>query len=97
MKEENNGVFFFSSQKKKKKNKKPIEKKKNVEKGGSLPFLSHFYIWDEVLLLPSPLHIPSTLISQPSSSLVLKFPRSSVLFKCGSSPELWKWSEWEMR
>ncbi len=74
MKEENNGVFFFSSKKKeKKKKRKPIEKKKNVEKGGSLPFFSHFYIWDEVLLLPS-LHIPTTLISQPSSSLVLKFP-----------------------
>jgi len=64
----------FSSQAKEKKThtqkKNPIERKKNVEKGGRLPFLSCFCIWDEALLLLSPLHIPSTLSSPPSSSLV---------------------------
>jgi hypothetical protein len=60
-------------QKKRKKNteqNKTIEKKKNAKKGGNLPFFSHFYIWDEELLLPSPLHVPSTLSSPPSSSLM---------------------------
>jgi hypothetical protein len=64
MKEKDDGVFFSSI-----KRKKNIGKK-NVEKGGSLPLLSHFYIWDEVLLLPSPLHVPSMLSFPPSSSLV---------------------------
>jgi len=41
------------------------EKKCKEEKRGSLPF-----IWDETLLLLSPFHIPSTLSSPPSSSLV---------------------------
>ncbi len=62
-----------SQVKKRKKNtkeKKIIKKKKNVEKGGSLPFFSCFCIWDEALLLLSPLHIPSTLSSPPSLSLV---------------------------
>jgi hypothetical protein len=54
----------------KQKKKKTIEKIKNVEKGGSLPFFSRFYIWDEALLLLSPFHIPSMLSSPPSSSLV---------------------------
>jgi len=67
-------LAFFSSQakekKKKHKEKKTIEKKKNAEKGGSLPFFSCFYIWDETLLLLSPFHIPSTLSFPPSSSLV---------------------------
>jgi hypothetical protein len=68
-------VFFFSSRRKEKKNtkkKKTIEKEKkeNVERGGRLPFFSRFRDWDEMLLLPSPLHIPSTLSSPPSSSLV---------------------------
>jgi hypothetical protein len=55
MKEKDDGVFFSSI-----KRKKNIGKK-NVEKGGSLPLLSHFYIWDEVLLLPCPLHLPQAL------------------------------------
>jgi len=64
-------VFFFRSKRKEKAPKKKIiEKKKNAKKGGSLPFFSRFYIWDEVLLLPSPLHVPSTLSSPPSSNLV---------------------------
>jgi len=66
MKEENDGVFFFSNRRKEKNTqrfKKTIEKKKNAGKGGSLPFFSCFYIWDEALLLPSPLHVPSTLSS----------------------------------
>jgi len=73
MKEEDNGVFFFSSKKTKHKIKKNHrEEKKSVEKGGSLPFFSCFHIWDEVLLLPSLLHVPSTLSSPPSSSLVFQ-------------------------
>jgi hypothetical protein len=32
----------------------------NAKKGGSLPFFSYFYVWDEVFLLPSPLHVFST-------------------------------------
>jgi hypothetical protein len=46
------------------------EENKNAKKGGSLPFFSHFYIWDKIFFLHSPLHIPSTLSSPPSSSLV---------------------------
>jgi len=64
----------FSSQveekKKKHKEKKNHRGKKNVEKGRSLPFFSRFYIWDEVLLLSSPFHVPSILSSTPSSSFV---------------------------
>jgi hypothetical protein len=61
MKEEDNGIFFCSNRK---------EEKKNVEKGGSLPFFSRFCIWDEAFFLPFPLHVPSMLNSPPSSSLV---------------------------
>jgi len=56
--------------KKNTKKKKTIEEKKKVKKGRSLPFFSRFCIWDEVLFLISPLHIPSTLSSPHSSSLV---------------------------
>jgi len=56
--------------KKENKEKKTIEKKKSVEKGRSLPFFPHFCIWDEALLLVSPLHIPSMLSFPPSSSLM---------------------------
>jgi hypothetical protein len=63
---------FSQVEEKKKKNtkKKNHREKKNAEKGRSLPFFSRFYIWDEALLLLSLLHIPSTLSSPPSSSLV---------------------------
>jgi hypothetical protein len=71
-----------------------MKKKKNVEKRGSLLFFSHFCIWDEAPLLLSPFHIPSTLSSPPSSSLVF---HGIVLLKLGSSPKLWRWNEWEMR
>jgi hypothetical protein len=57
--------------KEKHKEKKTIEKKKNAKKGGSVPFFFRLCIWDEALLLPSPLHIPSPL-SFPPSSLLLK-------------------------
>ncbi len=65
-------IFFFSNRRKKKKHKekKSYKRKKNVEKEGSLPFFSHFYIWDEALLLFSSLRIFSKLNSPPSSSLV---------------------------
>jgi preprotein translocase subunit YajC len=57
-------IFFFSNiRKKNTKKKKTIEKKIHVEKGGSLPFFSCFYIWGEAFLLFSPLHIPSMLSS----------------------------------
>jgi hypothetical protein len=59
------GIFFFSIKRKKKNTKK-----KNAKKGRSLPFFFRFCIWDEVLLLLFPLHIPSMLSSSPSSSLV---------------------------
>jgi hypothetical protein len=62
--------FQVEEKKEKHKENKTIEKKKNVEKGRSLPFFFRFYIWDEALVLLSPLHIPSTLSSPPSSSLV---------------------------
>jgi hypothetical protein len=64
------GILFFSSKRKK--------RKKNAEKGGSLPFFSHFCILDETILLLSPFHIPSMLSSPPSSSLV--FHVSSKLY-----------------
>ncbi len=62
--------FQTKEKKRKHKEKKTIEKKKNAKKGGSLPFFSHFCIWDEALLLLSPFHIPLTLSFPPSSSLV---------------------------
>jgi hypothetical protein len=58
-------VFFFSSRRKKKNTEK-----KNVNKGGSLPFFSYFSIWDEALHLLCPLHVPSMLSFPLSSSLV---------------------------
>jgi hypothetical protein len=71
--------FFFSNVKKKAmvssssqvgKKEKKHRKNKNAKKKKSLPFFSRFYIWDEVLLLPFPLHVRSTLSSPLSSSLV---------------------------
>jgi len=50
--------------------KRTHKEKKNAKKGGSLPFFFRFCIWDEALLLHSPLHVPSTLSSPPSPSLV---------------------------
>ncbi len=78
------GIFFFSSRRKERKTqrKKIIEKKKNAKKGRSLPIFFRFCIWDEVVLLLSPLHIPSKLSSPPSSSLV--FHISSKL--CATQP-----------
>ncbi len=58
--------LLLLKQKKKKKN----TKKKKCREGRELTFLSCFCIWDEVLLLISPLHIPSTLSPPHSSSLV---------------------------
>jgi hypothetical protein len=78
-------IFFFSSRRKKKKK----HKKKNAEKGESLIFFSRFYIWDETLLLLSLVHLPQ--------ALCLMSPQSFVLLKLGSSPELWRWNEQEMR
>jgi hypothetical protein len=71
-KEQDDGVFFISNKTKQNKTqrKKKHRAKKNAKKGGSLPFFSHFCIWDEALLLLSPLHVPSTLSSPPSSSFV---------------------------
>jgi hypothetical protein len=86
-------VSFFSQAeektKKKTKKKKTHREEENVEKRGSLTFFSHFCIWDEVLFLPSPLHLPQALCLMP--------PRSYVLLKLGSFPKLWRWSEQEMR
>jgi len=59
-------AFFFSQAE----GEKTIKKKTNVKKGGILAFFSRFCIWDEALLLLSPLHIPSMLSTAPSSSLV---------------------------
>jgi len=73
------GVYLFSKRRGKKKTqrkKNHREEKKNAEKGGSLLIFSRFCIWDEALLLLSTLHIPSTLSSPPSSSLVSTSPRS---------------------
>jgi hypothetical protein len=79
MKEEDNGVFFFSSKKKKKKN----TEKKKCKEGKGLSFLFRFYIWDEALLLPSPLHIPSTLSSSCSLNIELStFLKPCVLKLC---------------
>jgi hypothetical protein len=82
------GIFFFSSRRK---GKKTQRKKRNAEKEANLPFFSRLCIWDETLLLLSPFHIPSTLSSPPSLSLMSL--RSSVLLKLESSPELSSWSE----
>jgi hypothetical protein len=89
--------FQREERKKNTEKKKTIEKKKNVEKGGNLPFFFRFCIWDEALLLLSPLHIPSMLNFPPSSNLVFTSLQSSVLLKLGSSPELWRWNEREVR
>jgi hypothetical protein len=67
------GIFFISNIRKKgktqrKKNRR--EEKKMERKERTYLFFSCFCIWDETLLLLSPLHIPSTLSSPPSSSLV---------------------------
>jgi hypothetical protein len=70
------------------KKKNTIKKKKNAEKGGSLPSFSRSCIWDETLLLLSPLHIPSTLNFPPSSSLVSTSLRSYVLLKLKLSSSL---------
>jgi len=43
------------------------KEEKKCKERRELTFLLCFYIWDEALLLPSPLHIPSTLSSPPSS------------------------------
>jgi len=66
------GIFFFSSRRKERKTqrKKTITKYIYAKKGRSLSFFSCFYIWDEALLFLSPFHIPSTLNSPPSSSLM---------------------------
>jgi hypothetical protein len=81
--------IFFST--KQKKQKKTIKKIKDAEKGGSLSFFSRFCIWDEALLLLSPLHIPSMLSSPPSSSPMSTSPQNYVLLKLKSSPKLWRW------
>jgi hypothetical protein len=87
-KEEDDGVFFISNRRKQNKTerkKKNHREEKNAEKGGSSPFFSHFCIWDEALLLFSPLHVPSTLSSPPSSSLV-----------CHVSSKLYATQAWEL-
>ncbi len=56
--------------KRKHRNKKTVENKKNAKKGKSLPFFFRFYVWDEVLFLLCPFHIPSTLSFPISSSLL---------------------------
>jgi len=83
-------VFFFWNKRKRKKNteqNKTIEKKKNAKKRGSLPFFSHFHIWDEAFLLPSPLLLQCWAFHLPQA-LCLTSPQSSVLLKLGSSPKL---------
>jgi hypothetical protein len=67
---EKDGVFFFSSKKKKTQRKKNHKKEKKCKEGREFTFLLLLCIWDKALLLPSPLHIPLTLSSPPSSSLV---------------------------
>jgi len=59
-------LLFKHKKRKENTNKKKNHRKKNAQKGGSLPFFSHFCVWDETFLLPSPIHIPSTLSSPPS-------------------------------
>jgi hypothetical protein len=70
---EKDGVFFFSSTQKKKKKpqrKKNHKEEKKCREGKEFTFLLLLYIWDKAFLLPSPLHIPLTLSSPPSPSLV---------------------------
>jgi hypothetical protein len=57
-------IESLSSSKAKEKHRKKKCKERN------LPFFFHFYVWDEVILLPSPLHIPLMLSSPPSSSFL---------------------------
>jgi hypothetical protein len=79
-------IFFFLNRRIEKKNHR---EEKNAEKGRNLPFFFRFYIWDEALLLLSPLHIPSMLSSPPSSSLVSHISfKVLCYFKLGSSFEL---------
>ncbi len=93
------GIFFFLSRRKKRKTqrKKNHKEEKNVEKGRSLPFFSHFCIWDEVLLLLSPLHIPSTLSSPPSSSLVFHVSSKLCATQAWELSQALEWNEREMR
>jgi preprotein translocase subunit YajC len=83
-------LLAFSSFKPKKKTqkKKTIEKKKMQKREGAYFFFSCFCIWDEALLLLSPLHILSMLSFPPSSSFVSMFPQSSMLFNLESSLKL---------
>ncbi len=90
-------LLFKHKTQRKTQRKKYHKKEKNVEKGRSLPFLFRFCIWEEAFLLLSPLHILWMLSSPPSSSLVFTSPWSFVLLKLRGSPELWRWSEEEMR
>jgi hypothetical protein len=66
----------------KQKKRKKHREKKYARKGGKLPFFSHFHIWDEMFFLPSPLHVPSTLNSPPSSSLVSHISSNSLCYSC---------------
>jgi len=86
-------LHFFSQAE----GKNTIKKKTNVEKGGSLTFFSCFCIWDEALLLLSPLHIPSMLSTPPSSSLVSHISSKLCATQARNSPKLWRWNEWEMK
>jgi hypothetical protein len=56
--------------------KKTIENKKICKERGSLPFFSCLYVWDEVLLLSSPVNVTSMLnsplFSSPMSCISLK-------------------------
>jgi len=65
-------LILLRQNKRKKTQKKTNHKEKKMQRKDEdyLFFSSHFYIWDERLLLPSPLHVPATIISPPSSSLV---------------------------
>ncbi len=80
MKEEDNGIFFFSSRKQK--NNIPY---KNAKKGGSLPFFSRFYFWDEALLFHSLLHVLETLSSTHSCNVELcTFLKPCAMKLCGA-------------
>ncbi len=61
---------FQVEEKKKTKVKKNRRKFFKCREGRELNFFYHFCIWDEALFLPFPLHVPSTLNSPPSLSLV---------------------------
>jgi hypothetical protein len=71
-------LLLLKQKKREHKENKNHRKLKKTEKGKSLLFFFCFYIWDEAFLLPSSLHIHSTLSSPPSSSLV--FHVSSKLY-----------------